>query len=787
MATSSPRGGLPDAPPIMVHDMDRPPTEQAQSRSSTTYDHPNPQTQNAPTNARFRGDSTREKGHRRKHSPNLTWHLPYKPNSFENGRVLLIDYVSQEYSGPGRRKIVAQEFRDVEELRKFYRNEALSRQAALRVIHVQNASWALRFLFNKFNISSKDDLVGTKFARWAKYEKPQRRGGKPVLNGRSFRAQRDPWRGISRAAFGTDYLRHYEKNTIQKDDGQVEKMMELNSYDDLDQPAYAWDVFVQRLGVYVQMSDGEPGLPVDSDFENPYYSPDSPVEQRQPKDQERTKPQHGKYDGPNGHYVPKLETLDNGSTIILIETSQSGSVADTLIGARQEIEQRWRRLTFYLPLKETDSDASVALQCADLVLRDIFKAMAFTWEKYITICETHTGILEDKIYENPADESRAPELWINSSLWLKVERLMYLHSDICKEMKNHLKEMLGLDLPEDQTWLSQSAEELDKLITQFQEGVIKPTTSLSDLMYKSVGIRDARHSLQLGLSMWRLSWITFIFLPLTFMCSFFGMNVDTFESNPPIKWFFASALPLLLVMMASWYIIKHAVASQKQDPLRRGVYETLYHSLSIEHPNLWTRKGPRMGVVPVGWWADLKWQLLQRWYNPDRTLATRGSGSFGPGDEELGIYSRVKRNLARRWLSDLPVMPMTSSQADLMAETPIAAHSMGAVAELVNLATPVAAADGDPTAASRIRRRNLLGKFRSLSPAGSERRPNSASRESSDGRPGSGVMVEEKGLSEDERSGGEEESAETGTGRKGRRMEDMLNVPLRGGSPMGGL
>ena len=37
-------------------------------------------------------------------------------------------------------------------------------------------------------------------------------------------------------------------------------------------------------------------------------------------------------------------------------------------------------------------------------------------------------------------------------------------------------------------------------------------------------------------SLWRLSWITFIFLPLTFITGIFGMNVDTFAHNPSIKW-----------------------------------------------------------------------------------------------------------------------------------------------------------------------------------------------------------------------------------------------------------
>jgi Mg2+ and Co2+ transporter CorA len=103
-------------------------------------------------------------------------------------------------------------------------------------------------------------------------------------------------------------------------------------------------------------------------------------------------------------------------------------------------------------------------------------------------------------------------------------------------MRSHLHELAAGDPKDDQAWLGSVPDELEKLTGQWDRDIIAPTSGLSDLMYKSVGIRDARHSLQLGLSMWRLSWITFIFLPLTFTVGFFGMNVNTFQDNPPIKW-----------------------------------------------------------------------------------------------------------------------------------------------------------------------------------------------------------------------------------------------------------
>ncbi|KAK3322762.1 hypothetical protein B0H66DRAFT_620536 [Apodospora peruviana] len=90
---------------------------------------------------------------------------------------------------------------------------------------------------------------------------------------------------------------------------------------------------------------------------------------------------------------------------------------------------------------------------------------------------------------------------------------------------------------EDQKSLQQS-------LLRVQDDLVKPTINLLVMMYKSVAIRDTRLSLQLNASLGRLSWITFIFLPLTFFSGFFGMNVDLFAGDPFIKWYFIAAAAL---------------------------------------------------------------------------------------------------------------------------------------------------------------------------------------------------------------------------------------------------
>lgn len=78
-----------------------------------------------------------------------------------------------------------------------------------------------------------------------------------------------------------------------------------------------------------------------------------------------------------------------------------------------------------------------------IVIQDFWKSVAEQWEDFLDVCNTHVSILEEKIYEQPADESRAPELWTNSSMWLKVERLVATHDAVLKEMQNNLKEFLN--------------------------------------------------------------------------------------------------------------------------------------------------------------------------------------------------------------------------------------------------------------------------------------------------------------------------------------------------------
>ncbi|KAF2718442.1 hypothetical protein K431DRAFT_348692 [Polychaeton citri CBS 116435] len=712
----------------------------------------------------------------------LKWHVKWSSDCFPHGRVMIIDYISSEkvnqikpqVNGKRHILIMAQEFETIEDLKKFYADSASRCHAALRLIHVQNAPWARSFLLKKFNIDDKSDLVGMEsFARWARYETPRQRNGRPFPNGRSWRPQLDPWRCVSRTAFGLDYLKTYPSKSAADREGAERldaRVMHLNTYEDSSSP-HGYDTSFQRMSVYVQRSLGQPGdISPEQGVENPYKH----RRWRNGKARE-----DAKFDADQDHSAkdPALESqtchedgwdvdineLDNCNAIILFEQSASRKLEDCVIGPRGGFEARWRRLTFYLRKENVLEDSQLAAHCSNLILGDIYQALGSAWNDFLGAATDHVSILEDKIYENPADESRAPELWTNSSAWLKVDKIMWMHQDLIREMQSHLHEMSDDDPNEiDEDWLAGAPAEFDKLGHAVKEDLLQPTNNLNDLMYKSVGIRDSRQSLQLGLSMWRLSWITFIFLPLTFIVSFFGMNVDAFEYFPSIGWYFLAAVILLTLVLVLWYGVKHSLERKRQTAYQRGTYEQLFRELGQEYPALWSERGALSSVQPDSWTTKMKWQLLRRWFAPDRTIDRR-LGSSIEDEADLGAWARLKWYLLKRWLPDvnmyrrLPDEENTGEDAgnggrDSMSASRLAtanAHkpSSPVIQELAKFSTPVLIADSEPSA---VQTTEVYG----LRPLNLNRLDLNRRRHSSEERPGSrassGMMIEERNLSDSE-------------------------------------
>lgn len=102
----------------------------------------------------------------------------------------------------------------------------------LRVFHVQNWMEATKFLSHVLRLTDGSDLTGQAgFSDWLMQKKPQRRAGKPLLVGKSWKVSSDPWRRVTKTAMGLDYMRRYTCSDSAVAEDKSSKVHALMGYD----------------------------------------------------------------------------------------------------------------------------------------------------------------------------------------------------------------------------------------------------------------------------------------------------------------------------------------------------------------------------------------------------------------------------------------------------------------------------------------------------------------------------------------------------------------------------
>ena len=235
--------------------------------------------------------------------------------------------------------------------------------------------------------------------------------------------------------------------------------------------------------------------------------------------------------------------LDNTEAMLLICDSElkedcAKSVPQHLfLPSHSHVKRQWARISKSAAVRIGSSGLVIndngledfEQSIKDIVLEELFRCLAKAWEEFLAIAKQHVELAEARFYTDPADDSRAPQVWADQAAWAQVSKLMHNHSELVRGSIAHtgfgdviyLIEKADLDdfgeggRPAQDLWTVRIAKALDKLEASVREDLQQPTATISDQMYKAVAYRDTRDSLRLSLSLWRLSWITFIFLPLT--------------------------------------------------------------------------------------------------------------------------------------------------------------------------------------------------------------------------------------------------------------------------------
>jgi hypothetical protein len=62
--------------------------------------------------------------------------------------------------------------------------------------------------------------------------------------------------------------------------------------------------------------------------------------------------------------------------------------------------------------------------------------------------------------------------------------------------------------------------------------------------------------------------------------SLLGMNVDIFENNPNLKYYFITVVPFMLLVLLAWFVFKQFLRVNPQLLLYAGIYERFYDEMA---------------------------------------------------------------------------------------------------------------------------------------------------------------------------------------------------------------
>ncbi|KAI0437057.1 ankyrin repeat-containing domain protein [Xylaria telfairii] len=142
-----------------------------------------------------------------------------------------------------------------------------------------------------------------------------------------------------------------------------------------------------------------------------------------------------------------------------------------------------------------------------------------------------------------------------------IELMTEDHTHIVRSLMELIKNAGGL---EDGPWrLSKQAQkESNKAVKRLEacertlRTLLERSQNIIQLEFNLASILEARRSTSTNRSLKRLTWVTFVFLPLLFVASLFGMNVDILSNNPGWYWYFPVAGGFILLTFGVWILFK---------------------------------------------------------------------------------------------------------------------------------------------------------------------------------------------------------------------------------------
>ncbi|KAI5784884.1 hypothetical protein FPQ18DRAFT_309711 [Pyronema domesticum] len=206
----------------------------------------------------------------------------------------------------------------------------------------------------------------------------------------------------------------------------------------------------------------------------------------------------------------------------------------------------------------------------------ILQRLSFNWKTLLEAAEkTLDGTNDDLLKSKGQSPKNIDALLNDAQQWTQLEKLLSKHQ---KTMRKYVKlyktypflldevrfvkaRVKASPLPIDIDSVNIELEEaMEPFYSATPESITKlsqRTAAVIQLEFNLVSIHEAQKSTSMAASMKRLSWVTFIFLPLSFVGTLMGMNIDLLDGHPGWWWYLVLSIAVLLLVFTGWIVFKY--------------------------------------------------------------------------------------------------------------------------------------------------------------------------------------------------------------------------------------
>ncbi|KAL0631724.1 hypothetical protein Q9L58_009399, partial [Maublancomyces gigas] len=195
------------------------------------------------------------------------------------------------------------------------------------------------------------------------------------------------------------------------------------------------------------------------------------------------------------------------------------------------------------------------------------KELEVCWNDAIRKCKSvladvNRGVLEESFGE--IDRKLVRGLYKYAQTWEELRRVHTQQLDalqvIMEDGANGIwfstNQVEVVDRDEGFAKISAFLRSFSMIEKKIKKELVEETSELISRTHSIISIDEAYRSRDQNESIKRLSWITFIFLPLLFVASLFGMNVDLVQNNPSWIYYIYISIPMFLLLLLSVWILK---------------------------------------------------------------------------------------------------------------------------------------------------------------------------------------------------------------------------------------